>query len=484
VLKTNRILLLVIAGMLCFEFGCQDYNLQNEEAQIEVVPDELSYGYVTMGTVATREFEILNTGDATATIERFEFLAPVDYLVLDRDLNSSFNLSESASVKVVVSFSPMEEIEAEDNIVYVYHNVSADPEEVLLHMSAGQEPDINADPNPVSMGAVNSNETRNQVVVLSNQGSGWLSLDQIAYYGDPEFTVDVGNAVGVELGNGQVTDINVIFNANGGSGSFSGEIEVLSNDPDENPYIIPVSAASGGPVAYCHAAPAEVTPIHESSTFYAHDENGVQSEDPNYSWNELSFWWTLVSKPAGSTATLPNQDMSERILIPDMAGTYTGQLIVCNPLEECSDPCQASFEGIPTQDLWVEMFWAHAGDDMDLHLIAPGGQYWSTSSDCHWRNMNPDWGAPGSSVDDPVLDLDDIPGTGPENINLGNPGPGTYMVTVHDHTSNSYAQVNDVTVNVYSGGGLACTTTIPISGEDSVNNVFEVEYPSGTCTPL
>ena len=41
--------------------------------------------------------------------------------------------------------------------------------------------------------------------------------------------------------------------------------------------------------------------------------------------------------------------------------------------------------------------------------------------DCYFRNKNPDWGQLGDLLDNPSLDIDDVNGAGPENVNLNNP---------------------------------------------------------------
>ena len=112
--------------------------------------------------------------------------------------------------------------------------------------------------------------------------------------------------------------------------------------------------------------------------------------------------------------------------------------------------------------------------DGDCYVASCQGSSWAGS---------PDWGVAGLTDDDPSLDLDDIPGTGPENINIFDPSPshpGWYQVFVHDYpnTVNNY-NPNDVTVNIYLDGVLAQTFNFQMTGEDTDHYVAKIQWPQG-----
>jgi hypothetical protein len=235
----------------------------------------------------------------------------------------------------------------------------------------------------------------------------------------------------------------------------------------------------GGPIAVCSADPAEVTAISGTTTFM-----GASSYDSG-SGTMVRYTWTLISAPSGSAAALGAGPSPNRTFQPDLVGNYTAQLVVTNSTGQTSEPCEATLSAITNEAFWIEMYWAHASDDMDLHLLQPSGTR-ETLGDCYYDNCTDgtlDWGLRGVTRDDPSLDLDDISGVGPENINMEAPANGDYTVEVHDYPGTEYASGNDVTVNIYVGGALVWSDTRMIPGEDIYESYATVTWPGGAVTP-
>ena len=74
--------------------------------------------------------------------------------------------------------------------------------------------------------------------------------------------------------------------------------------------------------------------------------------------------------------------------------------------------------------------------DMDLHLVRPSGVT-NSNNDCYFANcqfFGLEWGATGPAGD-PVLDVDNTVGYGPENITMvSGPEAGTYRVLVYNYS--------------------------------------------------
>jgi hypothetical protein len=237
------------------------------------------------------------------------------------------------------------------------------------------------------------------------------------------------------------------------------------------------------PIAVCDASMLEMLPIYDET-----DLLGAESYDPN-GYELIEYEWNMVEQPTGSASILGAGDANRYSFNPDMAGEYVFELVVTNDRCVQSDPCQLTIKAIPGADMWIEMSWSQANDDMDLHLVADNAPY-ESDGDCYYGNCVTDdwgglnWGDPGRSVDDPSLDLDDIEGTGPENINIIEPEEGSYKVVVHDYPGSVFHESNQVNVRIYLGGELIYEESKNISGEDSYTPFAEISWPEMSITPL
>ncbi len=234
------------------------------------------------------------------------------------------------------------------------------------------------------------------------------------------------------------------------------------------------TAGPGAPVAVCTA---ETSPVDVGQTLHF---DGSASYDPN--GHPITSWsWQLIERPTGSAATLDDAGVSTPVLIADAEGQYDAVLSVTTDDGGVSTPCEVVASAAWIHQIVVQLYWTQPGDDLDLHLLRGDVSAIGTVDDCGQGNAHPEWGAPGT-LDDPRLDLDDIPGTGPEDITMDEPAEGTYTIVVHDHASHVFEDGNDATVNVFVGGANVFTSTLTILGEDSWTTFGTVEVNSGVVT--
>lgn len=105
--------------------------------------------------------------------------------------------------------------------------------------------------------------------------------------------------------------------------------------------------------------------------------------------------------------------------------------------------------GCTTAAMRVQLTWdTGPSSDIDLHLLRPGGSM-TTSNDCYYGNCQGvalEWGAAGAPGN-PILDVDDTEGWGPENIIITSGlEAGEYRIVIHNYDGSA---ATTATVKLY-----------------------------------
>ena len=259
-----------------------------------------------------------------------------------------------------------------------------------------------------------------------------------------------------------------------------------------NTKLAPAPIHVGGPTAVIVPEQSTYAPL-DTDTFDGSQSTAVS---PN---TIASYDWTVVNAPSGSQSQLmPTGSMGETAsFFVDLAGDYTIKLTV-HDSAGAADSTTYSFSAVPSQSLHVELLWpAQYGQvDMDLHLVfkSNGGTMWDLFKDCYYANCKPseggvvDWGAPDTQFgvpdnDDPTLDIDNITGNTPENINIKSPVDGTYAACVHYYASHVGSDIttNDE-VRIYVQGTQVFDQTKNMTATNQVWYVGDIACTSGNCT--
>lgn len=221
----------------------------------------------------------------------------------------------------------------------------------------------------------------------------------------------------------------------------------------------------------------------------------------------VSREWTLVDAPAssGRNEPMPRNELTTEFR-PDVAGDYRLQFVARDAAGQ-EGRCQVTIHAVPREALRVEMFWnppdrscdrpgapprpACDASDVDLHLLhASRGRWASSPDDCFYANCvrgGLEWDAPGPE-DNPRLDIDDVEGFGPENINVDRAGSSSYRIGVHFYAGDGRSEA-EVYVLVYCGTSTPVHRFGPVTlrarGSPSENDFWIVAdvvmQPSG-CT--
>lgn len=184
----------------------------------------------------------------------------------------------------------------------------------------------------------------------------------------------------------------------------------------------------------------------------------------------VSWSWGLVSTPPGSAAVDPEPpDAQVATFFPDVAGEYIIRLTVGDD-DGNEASCDVTVRAVPGEGLRVELYWnppdtscdTHPGPgcdstDVDLHLLHPDAPHWfgerSAASDCYYATCvgGMEWDT-ADPADNPRLDLDDVEGFGPENINIDEPVVGhAYTVGVHFYSDDGTGRLAQAYVRIYCG---------------------------------
>ncbi len=208
-----------------------------------------------------------------------------------------------------------------------------------------------------------------------------------------------------------------------------------------------------------------------------------QGVDPDGDPN-LTYSWSILEKPAGSTAEMMPPTNQSSSFFADLSGDYLIQLEVMDS-QGGLGRCTTRIRTKPEDGLRVEMVWNVGTEDkysdVDLHLKkTPTSKWFDNDDDCYyWNcklcsvaseeecreeisayNLDPTrrpqpvliWSDDDNDDNDPRLDLDDQEGYGPENLSIYKPQNGTYRLGIHYYSEKSWKEEATVTVTIYCGG--------------------------------
>jgi hypothetical protein len=208
--------------------------------------------------------------------------------------------------------------------------------------------------------------------------------------------------------------------------------------------------------------------------------------DAIYAGTPTSWLWT-ISPPSGSLTTDAECPTCKntRMWI-DLSGDWLVHVQFVDELGRgwtCDFIVHVRGEGIRVEMWWNEGVGGDETDvDLHLHRNPPAGEYFN-GDDCYFSNCDNytwgysiDWGYPitpaaacpspapsgsdySTGCPNPRLDLDDVDGNGPENINIDNPGDGdSFRVMVHFWDDEGREGLPAPTnVRIYCGGVIKAT---------------------------
>lgn len=277
-------------------------------------------------------------------------------------------------------------------------------------------------------------------------------------------------------------------------GDYAQELIVLSNDPDRPRVAVPLNGEGVTPPT-CVSGILTVNgqPWTDGTQIEPLDDVVLTADGSEPSTDEgriVRVEWEITERPIGSQVILSTPDQlttgfqfAAGTPGVDIAGRYKVNATVVDDLETKSvNSCVVEFEAIPTDTFLAQLTWDTPSGDMDLHVakMDDSGDFCISGNrgidpqastqyagnvaeecstgddlDCNFSTCKagypsrPDWDGSGDlSEGDPSLDIDDVDGYGPENINVDQSSPGSYLISVF-YYSGSTDVGNTVRIYVY-----------------------------------
>jgi hypothetical protein len=437
-------------------------------------------------TVRTRrEVSIANPSPIDLVIEDVSFTADSDPAFAVETMPDFVAAGQTAVG--VISYRPLVEgtqraqleIESDAENLRPSENVVIDLEGTSFDDGA---PDIVVTPEACDYGAVAVGGAAVCDVSIENRGQRDLVFDGVKLDGaelvvppetDPEVEVfgfagrppARDDALAAAVDGSSVASVSVRFLPTA-LGDYAGALLIGSNDPDTPLLRVPLSAVGVTPPT-CAISIKSVNGIDVSATPAVEPLDDVvltaAASAPAREGGEIvSVRWRILEAPGGSTATLDSPNALETgfafangVRGLDLAGRWVVAAEVTDELgTESVNDCKIEFDAVPSDTILAQLTWDTSFGDMDLHLIKAddGGRFCSAQSfdgalsescgtqdfACYYGNCKasagarPDWDGDGTagSDGDPSLDIDDLCGFGPENINIDLAEPGEYLVAV------------------------------------------------------
>jgi outer membrane protein assembly factor BamB/subtilisin family serine protease len=209
---------------------------------IAITPISYDYGGVKLGEYKDKTFVVKSCGT--------ELLSVISTTLIGDDASEfsiqsgggSFDLNPGETRDVVVRFEPQSAGDKNATLRFISNDPNENPYDVTLYGSSN--PDISVTPTSYDYGYVKVGEHADNTFVVKNEGFALLSVNSTALIGDDasEFSIQSGGG-SFDLNPNETRDVVVRFEPQS-FGDKKATLRFISNDPNENPYDVPLSGSS------------------------------------------------------------------------------------------------------------------------------------------------------------------------------------------------------------------------------------------------
>ena len=473
-----------------------DYNPYLNEARIQVTPGKLDFGSVMQGSSTPLNLVVCNAGGIPLWVTGMQLATTSSPEFHLQHVAMPAILPPGQSVKVKVTYIPIN-AEEDKGEVLIYSNDSANATmRIPITSSIKNAPFVEISPRTIQF-LSEPGQVTSRVARVVNNGLAATQVSSIQVMNSASsFSVKevVKEGAGQnplmapwDLLSGEALIVTIQL-ATPDIGEVADETlqAVWSSDSGSEESRATLTTHIASICAVPIAEPDQTVRPLDTVTL-----DGSQSYDPNGSVQ--AYRWVWQEKPAEAEGAIIKDSNGTPIegqwtteshpnFFAQLAGTYILRLTLKDEDQDCSEVNYdtVTIQVVPDETIHIQLMWSRTDNDHDLHLIRPGGHHTrnckesGNNTECCWSNCDtingskkpcpargcpgpdiaPDWGNTDVREDDPTLDIDDIDGRGPENINLSLPEVGDYLVTVENFKS---LDPVTVTVKIFLFGVLKAT---------------------------
>lgn len=365
-------------------------------------------------------------------------------------------------------------------------------------------PELVIDPSECNFGRVGVGVTAFCDLTFENTGTRDLEISSVGFSDDtPTAVFGAASVIAVPVFIAPGTGVSVrLYASPDAIGEQTGKMEVTSNDPMRPSATVPLRVEGAqAPTAVARVLSVNGVPNNQPAPAVQPLDDvvltGVDSVPADPAGSIVGYQWEIVQKPNESSAqlTTPNQMTTQlyfsssfgNVSGVDVAGTFVIRLTVTDSYgAQSTNDARVTLNAVPSEALHLQLTWDTPVNDIDFHLKRGANANYCGNTGCYYMNCEAsssnhlEWdGMPGRSAGDPSLDIDDMSGYGPENINIDSPVDGLYTIGVHFFSGST---PTFATVKIFINGALREEYSRELLGDDDFWEVATVQWQSGNAT--
>lgn len=482
-----------------------------------------NFGDVPIGEGRFFTMTIRNPSSVNLMLNSVVFSEETDpAFTIEGDIPEVISTSDGREgISLTVKFIPTLASEVKGKLIISSNAANLDEGEDIVIDFGGNgvdlgRPELNISPPECNFGNVGIGVEAFCDITIENVGNRELVIDSVSFADEsPMATTPVFypagflELVGIAPGTGMSVRLAATPQA---LGTATGALLLTTNDPERPDASVPLTITGANePTAVAKIKDINGVPNTDPAPLVRPLDNvlltGEESVPGSSDGYITQYLWEIIEKPMESSVTLTTPDaMTTEFAFDsaggsvngiDVAGTFVVKLTVWdNLLAQSSNEATVTINSVPSDNFHIQLSWDVDANDMDLHMKRGNANYCSSDESCYYVNckttssLGPDWDNDGTSqsAGDPVLDIDDLCGYGPENINIENPGDGEYTIAVHFYGNtgcNGPAQQSTTaTLKIFVNGGLEAQYDRVMGSDDDFWEVATVQWSNGAATVL